>query len=921
MKKIHLLFLAIAFAFAGTANAVGVGAGVYDIVVAKEGGDYPTIQQAINAATGTARTTIYIKKGVYKEKVLVNKANVSLIGQSAESVIITYDDYSGKGSLGTSTCETMKIDNSATGFYGENFTVENSYGQGAQAVALNVRPDQAAFKNVRMISFQDTFYSWVGTQTNRQYYYQCYIEGATDFICGGGIAYFDECDIYCVSAANGGYVTAAQPSADRPYGYVFQNCVIDGDNLLNASKPYYLGRPWANNTDGDGKTAFLNTKIKESILSPEGWYPWSGGQTSNYYFEYNSMTLDGLSALNTASRISWSKQLTAPEAATYSLSNVLGSWDPTALVVAPATPTSLQAAAKDLSWDAVAGAKGYVIVRNNKAIGFSTTNSFNDATAADATGYTYTVQAVSTNGNLSAKSNEALVNGGSADSVPPSVPTDVKAKETANYGVEITWTASTDNEGVAGYKIYKNGGELATVLTGLSYQETIPSKERDKNIVYQVSAFDDADNESAYSTSSTSSTAKVKTALIDENFANWDEYTTPATPTSVKIYGAGEERTVELVASRVMPTRGTSGGSPFGSLGAIRMENGGTITLPSVPSIESFFYTAGTASSDYTVNIVLEKFDGSSWIEVETKEIVQLSNKLEYTDLRQKTPIQLRLRNLNASVVYVHDIYLNAYVPGNDPYPTDYETGDILIDEHFNGQAWVDNATTSALTQSVFVPITILDVARTLEVTTASQIQPTKGQTAAPATAGAIYLEKKGRNSYLVLPELPSCQTITAVWCLGNDKSRSLTLEKFENNIWVPVISQAPDTSTKLGTLSYTFDTPDPIKLRLSNEATDGAIYLHDLKVTAFKSSGGDGIKDVKTNPLQIVSNVVTNQITFSNAADVNSAELFAINGQVLKRAAKGASSINVSDLQRGYYLLKMTTTQGDIMVGKILKK
>ncbi len=426
MKKL-LLSAYILFGVMLSANAQ-----VFDMEVAKDGTGYPTIQEAIDAASGTTRTTIFIKNGIYTEKISINKANISLIGQSAEGVIITYDDYSGKvtpsGTLGTSTSETMKIDSKATGFYGENFTVKNSHGQGAAAVALNVRPDQAAFKNVRMIGFQDTFYSWANTQTNRQYYYQCYIEGATDFLCGGGIAYFDECKMYCVSSNNGGYITAAQPTnaAARDYGYVFQNCVIDGDNLANAGKPFYLGRPWVQSNNPEAKVAFLNTKIKESIIAPAGWTEWSTGDVriSQYFFEYNSMDLNGTPLILTG-RVSWSKQLTASEAANYSMSNVLGSWNVTALVAAPATPANLQAVGKNLSWGAVSGVKGYVIIRNNNVIGFNTTNSYNDATAADAESYTYTVQAVLANGNLSAKSNQANINGG-ATSINENMLNDVK---------------------------------------------------------------------------------------------------------------------------------------------------------------------------------------------------------------------------------------------------------------------------------------------------------------------------------------------------------------------------------------------------------------------------------------------------------------------------------------------------------------
>lgn len=147
----------------------------YDLVVAQDGsGDFFTVQEAINAVPDyrkNARTTILIKEGSYKEKVIIpaSKNAVSLIGQG--EVKITYDDYASKpnifgenkGTSGSSSCYIYAPD-----FYAENITFENTSGPVGQAVACFVSADRAYFKKCRFLGFQDTLYTY--GKGCRQYY-------------------------------------------------------------------------------------------------------------------------------------------------------------------------------------------------------------------------------------------------------------------------------------------------------------------------------------------------------------------------------------------------------------------------------------------------------------------------------------------------------------------------------------------------------------------------------------------------------------------------------------------------------------------------------------------------------------------------------------------------------------------------------
>lgn len=322
----------------------------YNKTVSKDGtGDYLTVQAAIDAApTGlTAPYRIFIKNGTYKEVVNVpsNKPFIQLVGESVANTIITFDNYSGKampggGTYGTSTSATVTVN--ATDFSAVNITFENTTGESPQALAINVNNDRASFKNCRFLGGQDTLLA--NNNGLRQYYLNCYIDGTVDFIFGNARAVFDYCVIYPKDrSVNGGsYITAANTKSPEPYGFVFRNCEITAST---GNTLYVLGRPWQNDTNtadaskSRNQTVFINTKMGASV-NPVGWAIWDAGTNTSYinYAEYNSQNPDG-TPLNVSSRISWSKQLNATEAAEYSNANLFAGWDPTAMFLDAGTYT------------------------------------------------------------------------------------------------------------------------------------------------------------------------------------------------------------------------------------------------------------------------------------------------------------------------------------------------------------------------------------------------------------------------------------------------------------------------------------------------------------------------------------------------------------------------------------------------------
>lgn len=289
--------------------------------VAQDGsGDYTTLQKALDAckAFPDERITIRIKPGTYQEKIEVHSwtTKISLIGENAETTILTFGDYSGRERINTFTSYTVKV--TGNDFYAENITVENSAGPVGQAVALHVEADRCVFRNCRFLGNQDTMYT--AGEGRRQYFVSCYIEGTTDFIFGAATAVFEDCRIH---VKKNSYITAASTPQGQPYGYVFIHCDLTAEP--EATK-VYLGRPWRNYA----KTVFIRSTLGAHIL-PEGWDNWNkpDAEKTVLYAEYKN-TGAGASI---AQRVPWSRQLTEAEASAYTVKNILkgnDQWDPLA---------------------------------------------------------------------------------------------------------------------------------------------------------------------------------------------------------------------------------------------------------------------------------------------------------------------------------------------------------------------------------------------------------------------------------------------------------------------------------------------------------------------------------------------------------------------------------------------------------------
>ena len=171
--------------------------------------------------------------------------------------------------------------------------------------------------------------------------------------------------------------------------------------------------------------------------------------------------------------------------------------------VSPSVPTALTATSAsatqiNLSWTASTdnvSVTGYKIYRNGVQVGTSVLTNFSDTGLTSSTTYSYTVAACDAAANCSAQS--AAVSATTlADTTPPSLPTGLTASVASATQINLSWAISTDNIGVLGYFVYRDGVQVA-FSTLASFSDT--GLTAATTYSYTVAACDVAGNCSAQS--------------------------------------------------------------------------------------------------------------------------------------------------------------------------------------------------------------------------------------------------------------------------------------------------------------------------------------------------------------------------------------------------------------------------------------
>lgn len=359
--------------------------------------------EVANATAGDHRTYIFLPKGTYHlgETTLTPIAgdNISIIGEDRdETVVVNAPKVANEG---IATTATFLITGQNT--YFQDLTLQNAldyYSSGAagRAVVLQDKGHRTICKNVKMLSYQDTYYS----NSDGQFYFEGgEIHGTVDYLCGSGDVYFNKVRLVNESRTATGkdgedVIAAPYPGSTVKFGYIFESCTID--NLANS---FSLGRSWG----GESKLTYLNTTILQPYELIASRFTTAGMNVAAYRFkEFNSMDSDGhvvTPASNvqtfTKDKVSYTYNTTmrADSAQLFTIDKVFPDWTPTTLAQ-QAVMTTLKLSGTTLSWDAVADAPAYAVFADGLFQGIVGTTTF----AADPNVKSYSVRAANAMGGF-----------------------------------------------------------------------------------------------------------------------------------------------------------------------------------------------------------------------------------------------------------------------------------------------------------------------------------------------------------------------------------------------------------------------------------------------------------------------------------------------------------------------------------------
>jgi len=244
-----------------------------------------------NADPQAERLFVMIPDGVYDlgERSLtpILGHNIALVGQSTDgTVIVNAPKVENEGISKTAT-----LLNRGQNTYVQDLTLKNAldyYHSGAagRAVCWQDKGNRTIFKRVRMLSYQDTYYSH--SEVCQHYFEDSEIHGTIDFICGAGDVFFSRCRIVVEPREVNGQgrdVIVAPRTSVTQWGYVFDHCTIDG-----SAAAYHYGRGWHTLP----RMALLHTTLTNPEKLMATRYDSEGMRTvESLFYEYHTMDASG----------------------------------------------------------------------------------------------------------------------------------------------------------------------------------------------------------------------------------------------------------------------------------------------------------------------------------------------------------------------------------------------------------------------------------------------------------------------------------------------------------------------------------------------------------------------------------------------------------------------------------------------------
>ena len=355
----------------------------YYVCEAGNAGNFLTMLDLANAnSSATERTCIFLPNGVYDlgKTVLttVSGNNISIIGQSmGKTIIKNAPDVKNEG-IGTTA--TLYV--TGKNLYMQDLTLENALdyyksGSAGRAVCLQDKGDGTICKNVKMLSYQDTYYS---NNNNGKYYWEdSEIHGTVDFLCGGGDVYYNRCKFVVEKRqadGKGGCTIAAPYTDGSKWGYVMNECVVD-----NYAENFNYGRAWG----GTPRLAYLNTTLLQPEKIIKDRFTVGGMNVpADKFVEYNTMDASGKVVSPASNVLKFTKDkkvnemetiLTAEQAAEYALDKVFPTWTP-AEYTKQVGLGLLATDGNNITWTAAEGAKAYAVFYKMQYVGMTAATSW-----------------------------------------------------------------------------------------------------------------------------------------------------------------------------------------------------------------------------------------------------------------------------------------------------------------------------------------------------------------------------------------------------------------------------------------------------------------------------------------------------------------------------------------------------------------
>lgn len=233
-----------------------------DLVVAADGtGNFKSLTEALQSLPmyNYQRYVIYLKNGVYNEKILIDRDYLTIVGESKDSTIIEYSQLRSDWQAKPDHIGAAVINITSDDVILENLTIRNTqpqvgphaftiYGTGTRTILLNCNVTSNGGDTVSLWNYKNGMYYHAG----------CYFEGGVDFVCPRGWCYIRDSRFYENSETAAIWHAAV---TNRDQKMVLVNCSFDGVQGYNLARHHY-----------EAQFFFLNCSFSETMTDKPVYY-------------------------------------------------------------------------------------------------------------------------------------------------------------------------------------------------------------------------------------------------------------------------------------------------------------------------------------------------------------------------------------------------------------------------------------------------------------------------------------------------------------------------------------------------------------------------------------------------------------------------------------------------------------------------